>query len=517
MQDNLGKLVNPLSLFGIILFAISYVVNKDANFYLYLTVAQLVFVPLVLQCVVELSKLEKWIIAVGMMAVTIIAFDSNGVLSIVAAALYLLATATVSWIGLRRFLHRGFTNAAEIAIDIGFIYFVIGGAWFFAFIAGIDTGFSPLITWLTAIHFHYSAFLLCVSVGLIGRMTKNKFYKPIVAVITSGPIVMAIGITLSTTVEMLSAIFYIVAIYALFGVTLCTKFARWQGTFIRLSLAAVCFSIVWSLLYAYGNFTGQTIVDIPDMLTFHGLINCIFFGSFTVLGWLIQTPVTKQQTFQFPVSQIRGKLKTGNEPYPGLVDNLSSFVNKNHLPQAIAHFYEHTNEYQLFARVKWKPWFWPFAFFYKGISTLTQQINLPLSNEEIEMIGKIVVVDAEMDGREKPRAWIRTIDNKTVFIAIYSQHTSDHTYMNISLPLPFSSMIGILYLYEEDGQLHLTSRASNEAGIYLAVGKYVLQLPLSEHFTIQAITDTQLTATHDMKIFGLNFLNIDYEIHQVNR
>ncbi len=480
-------------------------------------VAQLVFVPLILQCIVELTKWEKWIIAVGMIGVTMIVFDINGVLSMIAAAFYFVATATISWIGLRRFLHRGFTNTAEIAIDIGFIYLVIGGAWFFAYIAGIDTGFSPLITWLTAIHFHYSAFLLCVSVGLIGRITKNKFYKPIVAVITMGPIVMAIGITLSTTIEMLSAIFYIVAIYALLGVTIRTKFALWQGIFIRLSIAAVCFSIVWSYLYAYGNFTGQTIVDIPDMLTFHGYTNCLFFGSFTVLGWLIQTPFTNQQSFQFPVSRIRGKLTTDNEPYPGLVDNLSRFVNTEHLPQAIPHFYEHTNEYQLFARVQWKPWFWPFAVIYKGISIVTQQINLPLSSVEMEMTGKIVVVDAELDSREKPRAWIRTIDNKTVFTAIYSQHTSDHTYMNIALPLPFSSMIGILYLYEEDGQLHLTSQASNEAGIYLAVGKYVLQLPLSEHFTIQAITDNQLIATHKMEIFGPNFLNIDYKIRKVKK
>lgn len=43
------------------------------------------------------------------------------------------------------------------------------------------------------------------------------------------------------------------------------------------------------------------------------------------------------------------------------------------------------------------------------------------------MTGKIVTVDATMDDREKPIAWIRTIDEKNVFTAIYSKHTTDRT------------------------------------------------------------------------------------------
>ncbi|MEG0386488.1 MAG: YndJ family transporter, partial [Solibacillus sp.] len=208
MQDNLKRLYSPLSLLGIGLFIITLIPINQVDFFIYLTVAQLVFVPLLLQCIVELKTVEKVIMAIGMLGVTLVAFNINEVLSITGSGLYLVATAMISWIGMRRFLQRGFTNTAEIVIDIGLMYLVIGGVWFFAYIAGIDTGFTPLITWLTAIHFHYSAFLLCISVGLIGRVTTSKLYKPIVAVIASGPILMAIGITLSTTIEIVSAILY---------------------------------------------------------------------------------------------------------------------------------------------------------------------------------------------------------------------------------------------------------------------------------------------------------------------
>lgn len=517
MQDSLKRLCSPVSLFGISLFIITLLLNNQVDFFMYLTVAQLLFIPLLLQCIVTLKTVEKVIIVIGMLGVTLTAFNINEVFSIFGAGFYLASTAMISWIGMRRFLQRGFTNTAEIVIDIGLMYLVIGGVWFFAYIAGIDTGFTPLITWLTAIHFHYSAFLFCISVGLIGRITTIRLYKPIVVVIASGPILMAIGITLSTTIEIVAAILYILAIYVLLFVTLRTKFYNLQGIMIRLSIAAVCFSILWSVLYAYGNFTGQSIVDIPNMLAFHGFTNCLFFGGFTIVGWLIYTPPTNQSSFTFPVSKIRGKLKTKHEPYPGLVDDMSDFVSPKQVPKLITHFYEHTNEYRLFARVRWLPWFCPFALFYKGISTLTQQINLPLSSRKLEMTGKIDTVDATMDGREKPRAWIRTIKEKTVFTAIYSKHTSDNTYMNIALPLPFSTMIGILYLHVEDGKLHLTTQATGDAGIYLALRKGIIKLPLSEHFTIQAMTETQLTAVHEMKIFGLKFLKIEYDIEKAKQ
>ena len=59
-----------------------------------------------------------------------------------------------------------------------------------------------------------------------------------------------------------------------------------------------------------------------------------------------------------------------------------------------------------------------------------------LSSKQVEMTGSIVQVDPARDSRPSPRAWIRTIHQQTVFVAIYSKHTSDETtYMNIALPL----------------------------------------------------------------------------------
>lgn len=514
MLGNLTKAFrNPLSLLGIVLLCVIVLNGNQQSYFIYLAVAQLVFVPTVVQLIVSLKGWEQIIVALGMVAVTVLYFEPTETLLVISyAALYFLATCIIAKKGLERFLNRGFTNVAEIMIDVGFLYIAVGGAWYFAYIAQINTGFSPIITWLTAIHFHYSGFLLCVSLGLFGRLFTRKIYKPIAIIILSGPLLVAIGITFSTVIEIVSVTLYVVAIFILFIMTFQVRMPIVQAICIQLTIGALCFTIIWSFLYAYGNFSGQVIVDIPNMLDFHGKINCYVFGVFAVIGWAMNVPPSKQQAFTFPVSQIRGNLLTLGDKHPGLVDQLSEFVDTKKLPASITRFYEQTTDYRLFASVKWRLWFKPFAFMYQWISKRMQQLNLPLKLDLVEMTGTIHLVDEHIDQREKPRVWKRTINSKPVFVAIYSKHTSNgKTYMNIALPLPFSTMVGILSLEEKNDALHLSSKGATDTGVYLAIGQYTLKLPLQEDFIIQEKGDT-LVATHDMTIFGLHFLHIDYTI-----
>ncbi|MEK5332604.1 YndJ family protein [Lysinibacillus sp. FSL W8-0992] len=516
MLANLRKhLFSPVLLIGWVLIIICYLFSKQPDYLILLTFAQLVLVPAMLKMVVAFDKKGHVIIIAMMLAVTLLHWLADSELAIYLAVVYVLYTAFIALQGLIRFLQRGFTNTAEIAIDIGLIYIFIGGLWFFAYIAEIDTGFSPLITWLTAIHFHYSACLLAISIGLFGRIHKSKGYNIVVLILLTGPLLVALGITFSTIIEIVSVALYIGAIYWLFTLSLKTSLPRRQGLLLRISYGSLCLTILWSLLYAFGNFTGIILVSIPDMLTFHGLVNCLLFGLVGVIAWGLEVPKSTHQPFTFPVSRIRGKLHTTGDAHAGLVDALQDFVDTRKLPQVIPHFYEQTNCYRLNASVQWRAWFKPLAFIYQGISRWMQQLNLPLTSKQVEMNGVIVKVDERQDGRHAPRAWIRKIDEQTTFVAIYSQHTTAQTtYMNIALPLPFSTMIGILYVYEKDGELHITSSRGGDAGIYLAMKHYVFRLPLNEHFTISAKNETTLSAVHTMRIFGLPFLRIDYQIEQ---
>ncbi len=195
---------------------------------------------------------------------------------------------------------------------------------------------------------------------------------------------------------------------------------------------------------------------------------------------------------------------------------MSRILILNTLAPGIRDFYENTLDYRLYAEVQWKAWFKPFAAIYRLISSFVQQINLPLSSKRIEMTGDIVKINEDLDGRSNPRAWVRKINKKVTFIALYSWHqTKDRTYMNIALPLPWSSMIGILELNQIGNELQLSSKKQKEhsdAGIYLAWNKHLLALPIEETFHVKETEDGRLYAEHHMWIFSIPFLKITYHI-----
>ncbi|WP_226657139.1 hypothetical protein [Pseudalkalibacillus hwajinpoensis] len=236
----------------------------------------------------------------------------------------------------------------------------------------------------------------------------------------------------------------------------------------------------------------------------------------------------------FPVSQIQGRKVVGEEilkeiadhttSYSGLVSDMSIYephLECHDLSPTIKHFYEHTTEYRLFASVKWYRWFKPLAMLYRFFSRRILQINLPLSRKPVEMTGDIISVNEHMDGRLQPRAWVRKVNGEVCFVALYSWHKKgDRTYMNIGLPLPFSTMTGILELNQYGKSLQLSSRkkrtSTADTGTYLSTKNKQFSLPIDEEFFVEQVGEGSLKAQHEMRIFFIPFLTIDYMIrHKV--
>lgn len=506
-----------------ILFIISVIFSSDPAYLLMLTVAQMVLVPVMILHFIGRSKVIGLSIAVGATCVAILHMTKVTEWDMFFAGGYLIHTIIIACYGLLRFLKRGFMHVEEFMIDAAMMLLAIGGLWFFASVTGMDTGFTTMITWLTAIHFHYASFLLPVFAGLLGRCSKPKYYPAIAALTLISPFLTAIGIAFSVWLEVLSVLTYIVAIYGFIRLAFTVKFADiTQTILVRLSISSIGLTIVFSLLYAFSNAFGLGTVDIPFMIIFHGITNCLLFGVIGVIGWSRSIPELRKFPV-IPASRIRGGMVIGEkgvQPYllsqnvNGLVDDMTLY-NLEPLPATVKDFYECTVDYRLFSEVHWKFWFKPFAFIYTRVTKHLKQLNLPFSKERVEMTGSIQAVSAKFDGREKPRAWIRKIGSGEVFVAIYSKHaTNGRTYMNIALPLPKSSMIGVLQLDMDGDRLVLSSESKegSDAGIYLAVGNYLPRLPISERFTVWEIEDGTLQAIHDMKILGLPFLTIRYEI-----
>ncbi|PGX11649.1 YndJ family protein [Bacillus sp. AFS033286] len=456
------------------------------------------------------------------------------------AIIWFVYTGIVALFGINRLLERGRKPLEETAIDSAFIYLFLGGFWFFASVANVSImQFSSDIVLLTAAHFHYSVFLLPLSAGLIGRERekRSKVYDAIMFIIVISPMTVAIGITYSRIFEFFAVFLYFCAIYG-YGIYVWrTKFnAISAKIFLIISSSTLMVTIMFSLIYSYGNLKQVMTITIAQMVWVHGVVNGIGVALPAFVGWMMEKSAPNYKYYGKPMSRLRGSVTIGetflhsrnlvdSKEYKGLVDKMNDFHSEAFdtakIPLSIIRFYENTTAYKLQSHIKWTRWFRPFAFCYEKMSKRVGQIHLGMGGKWETMYGSILGVIDEKDGRENVRAWLRKNEaGKSIFLALYSMHThKNDTYMNIALPLPYSNMTGILKLRNDNNELIITSKlrenGKGDEGIYLHTRFFTIRLPLAETFIIKEGNGQMLTAHHKMWIFGVKFLEIDYEIKKI--
>ncbi len=310
-----------------LLFIVIASFSKDPWPFLMLTIAQIFYVPIALRFVLRrgdwLFKYYFYFAIPAYVSIAIIQLFSPE-WSLYPAFIYFAFTVCIALYGMSRFFRRGFTNIEEFSIDLGMIYIALGGGWYFAYVADIDTGFTPLLTWLTGIHFHYSAFLLPIFIGLLGRLYKPRFYSLFSILLLAAPMVVAVGIMFSRWIELLSVILYIVGLAGMITIAWRTRFPiRAQKWLIVTSFTSLGVTILFSVLYVLGNGFGLTSVTIDFMLRFHGILNCIVFALFGIVGWSMSVPASVYRKPNFPVSRSWGKSMSNSLDSPESIKALS--------------------------------------------------------------------------------------------------------------------------------------------------------------------------------------------------
>ncbi|WP_286058491.1 YndJ family protein [Bacillus mojavensis] len=452
------------------------------------------------------------------------------------ALIWWIYTALLALYGMLRLSKTKIHRIEETSILCGLVYLGGGGFWFFAYAAHLQIlHFGPLIILLTAVHFHYSAFLIPIFNGLLGRVHREKrvMYGWGTWIILLSPLLIALGITYSKTLDILAVGIYMAALYLNSYLIFKTAFRSKTGkVLIRMSSLVLMITICFSLVYSFGVFRQEVTLTISQMIWIHGVVNAFGVILPALAGWRKENPQPSDASAKV-FSRIYGKRTIGknflhnihaenNIQYSGLVDDMRSLRSNDfspeHLKPLIVSFYEQTKDYEVKAKVTWSTWFQPFAKMYEYISKRTGQIHLSTNPDWYRMHSTIKGVHSKKDGRNKVRAWIRTNEkNETIFTALYFVYRSKgEGYMNISLPLPFSNMTGVLKPYHHKENLILTSRrrksGAGDEGIYLRTRIGTCPLPLSETFLIKAPCASRLTAVHEMWLFGIQFLTVNYEI-----
>lgn len=319
----------------------------------------------------------------------------------------------------------------ETSVLFGLIYLAGGGFWFFAYAAHLQImQFGPLIILLTAVHFHYSAFLIPIFNGLLGRTIRKHrmLYSWITWVILLSPLLIALGITYSKTLDVIAVSIYMAAIYLHAFLVFTAAFRTKTGTFlIRLSSAVLMITIAFSMIYSFGVFRQEVTLTINQMIWIHGFVNAFGVILPALIGWRIEDAKPFDADSVKTFSRIYGKRKIGEEflaniqaennaRYSGLVDDMGSLRSKDFSPEKLAplilSFYEQTIEYNIKAKVTWSTWFRPLAIIYEWFSRRIGQIHLSTNPDWYRMYSKIKGVHSKKDGRERVRAWIRTNEKK---------------------------------------------------------------------------------------------------------
>ncbi|MCD8511804.1 MAG: YndJ family protein [Bacillus sp. (in: Bacteria)] len=478
-----------------------------------------------------------------------------GLLAGVLAVVWLVYTLLLAGYGLVRLLARGWRPMEELLIDAAFIYVVMGGVWLVLHRFAVEgLPFPSVIVLLTAIHFHYSAFLVPIFTGMLGRYVKReklKFpgFSGVAWGVIAGPMLVAAGINFGGAFEFVMVIIYVIILYWLAIGTVVVMlqgkgsvYGRWL---VSLSSVALMVTMALSFLYSYGLTFGNVLLTIPDMVDFHGIGNAFGYGLLGLLGWLLLSVKPRENYYGFPVSRIRGRKYIGSAfidqaewrdvttKVDGLVDNFFDYKGEGFDPalvdEKIHRFYEATPQFRLIAKTTWVSGFRWASRLYHLVTGRVGQLHLEPHRHEAraqEMVGSVIPVLERGDGRKKPRAWVR-IDKETegpIFVAVYSNYWHNGVvYMNIALPLPFSVMTGVLRARNDksDGLL-LTSEKNRDdlghEGIYLTMANgFTVKLPISETFHVQEVSDGgedggRLFAVHRMKFCGIPCLTIEYEI-----
>lgn len=437
--------------------------------------------------------------------------------------------------GIFRFFASGGYYFEETLIDVSFIYMGLGGLWYVVYMMGAKLfSFSGQVALLTAIHFHYSSLYVLLFAGLLGRIMKRErplpvWYKWMGAFMIMSPILIALGITYSWVVEVISVCLFVLALIV-YGI----KSFTIQNWFIKISSLLLMFSMAMAFLYAI------RIVDIPFMVNAHGLVNAFGFVGLGMVGYLFISPESHVMISSIPFSKIQGDRVIGTnfferneyveqqvEEHPrGMVDSMEVFERDGfrceQVHPLIRGFYERTIEFDMKVYPEWHPIFLPAARWYKKFSAKIEQMNFPVlkDEQETEVESRMLKLKDAMDGRENVRAWVRMDKkkNKAIYAAAYSTHQNDwgERYYNVFFPLPFGGMTSILRITNKFGEgVTLTSFSKGQwfehQGVYLTIGKLTVRLPINEIIDVWEEGGI-IKAKHDSWLFGIKVLTLRYEI-----
>ncbi len=116
-------------------------------------------------------------------------------------------------------------------------------------------------------------------------MPDRKLLRAAIAGVSAGPPIVAMGFAFSPSIELIGAAL-LAASLAIVGLhMLALVRPRPAGLLILVSALSAISGMMFAALYAWGEFSGTAILDIPTMVRWHGITLAFGFALCGLLGW----------------------------------------------------------------------------------------------------------------------------------------------------------------------------------------------------------------------------------------
>jgi len=202
---------------------------------------------------------------------------------------------------------------------------------------------------------------------------------------------------------------------------------------------------------------------------------------------------------------------------------------KELLNPKVIDFYERTSNYDFEIWSEWCGVFRPFGWMLAVIfSRRLQQLNLPLSSMDSAkgIRSEIIKLRDKVDNRSKWTVWYRILKStrNVIYSGVYTTTILPNfsgKFLKVVFPLPNGNAMVIMRReILSDGSLKLCSdgRKFGDNGFYFTLtnhkGKYWTRFVKSMHEWITVYVDEEnvLRADHNLKFYGMPFLNLHYKM-----
>jgi hypothetical protein len=220
-----------------------------------------------------------------------------------------------------------------------------------------------------------------------------------------------------------------------------------------------------------------------------------------------------------------------NQPNSGILNSFSELDLKpkdiERIHPEIIHFYENTDQYQLYFEIKWNPFFKPFGYLVNRLfSKRINQLFLPHQNSQKAelIISEIILLKNSQTGEVPYKFWLRKIEStqQIIYSGIYStgQLPSGKKAVKAIFPLPNGNATVLLKPFvDERGNFHLISEGKKrgDAGFYFllkdAKGNNWAQYIKSFRDTLSIQVENQeMKAFQNLSLWRIPVLKIHYLI-----